>query len=116
MRLRATLVLSSCLAMLSATQACAADEPTGQDLAFDNRRGNCLACHATPSDPKAVTMTNIAPPLVVMKARFPDRAKLREQIWDASKANPRSAMPPFGKHKILTEQEIDKVVDYIYTL
>jgi sulfur-oxidizing protein SoxX len=51
-----------------------------------------------------------------MKQRYPDRAKLRAQIWDATVANPRSAMPPFGKHQILTESELDKVVDYVQSL
>lgn len=91
-------------------------EPTGQDIAFNNTKGNCLACHLVPGDAKAVTSANIAPPLIAMKARFPDKKKLRDQIWDATKANPMSAMPPFGKHLILTEQEIDKVTDYIHGL
>ena len=116
MRLSATLALTGLLAALLASQACAADEPTGQSLAFDNKKGNCLACHSIPGDPKADTMANIAPPLVAMKSRYPDRAKLRDQIWDASKANPRTSMPPFGKHKIVTEQELDKIVDYIQSL
>lgn len=91
-------------------------EQTGQEIAFDLRKGNCLACHAMPTEPKAITETNIGPPLIAMKARFPDRAKLRAQIWDASQSNPRSSMPPFGKHKILTDQEIDKIVDYVHNL
>ena len=28
--------------------------------------------------------------------------------------NPQTVMPPFGKHKILTEEEIDLIIDYIY--
>jgi sulfur-oxidizing protein SoxX len=28
--------------------------------------------------------------------------------------NPYSVMPPFGKHRVLTEEEIDLVVEYIY--
>jgi len=91
-------------------------EPTGQELAFDNRKGNCLACHAMPGEPKAVTNTNIAPPLIGMAARFPDRKNLYGQIWDATRANPDTAMPPFGKNKILTDAEINKVVDYVYGL
>jgi sulfur-oxidizing protein SoxX len=51
-----------------------------------------------------------------MKARFPDKKAMRDQIWDATVRNPNTMMPPFGKHKILTEKELDKVVDYIYTL
>lgn len=91
-------------------------EPTGQDIAFNNTKGNCLACHLVPGDAKAVTSANIGPPLIAMKARFPDKQKLRDQIWDATKINPMSAMPPFGKHQILTEQEIDKVTEYIHGL
>lgn len=85
----------------------------GKKVAFDRTKGNCLACHLmgdgeSPGD--------IGPPLVAMKARFPDRAKLRAQIWDATVANPESIMLPFGRHHILTEKEIDQVVDYLYTL
>ena len=115
MRLSTALALTSLLTAISASQAWAEDE-TGQSLAFDNKKGNCLACHSIPGDPKANTMANIAPPLVAMKSRYPDRAKLRDQIWDATKANPRTSMPPFGKHKILTEQELDKIVDYVQNL
>ena len=91
-------------------------EPTGQQLAFDNKKGNCLACHMIPGDSKAITSATIAPPLVAMKARFPDKAKLRAQIWDATKANPMSVMPPFGKNQVLTDAELDKVLDYVYGL
>jgi sulfur-oxidizing protein SoxX len=30
--------------------------------------------------------------------------------------NDASMMPPFGRHGILSEQEIDAIVDYLYTL
>ncbi len=90
--------------------------PTGQDIALNNKKGNCLACHLLPGDAKAVTNANIAPPLIAMKARFPDKAKLRAQIWDATKVNSLSTMPPFGKHLILTEKEIDLVTDYVHGL
>jgi sulfur-oxidizing protein SoxX len=59
---------------------------------------------------------NIGPPLVAIKARFPDKAELREQIWDATVKNPNTIMPPFGKHRILTEKEIDLVTAFIYSL
>jgi sulfur-oxidizing protein SoxX len=112
--------LSLLLAATFSSSARAAEapkpEPTGQELAFDNRKGNCLACHAMPGEPKAVTNTNIAPPLIGMAARFPDRRKLYGQIWDATRANPDTAMPPFGKNGILTDTEINKVVDYVYGL
>ncbi len=85
----------------------------GQALAFDRKKGNCLACHLIEGGNMP---GNIGPPLVAMKARFPDRAVLRAQIWDATKANPDTIMPPFGRHEILTEGELEKVVDYIHSL
>ncbi|MGA7178204.1 MAG: sulfur oxidation c-type cytochrome SoxX [Thiobacillaceae bacterium] len=97
----------------------AADAPkdaTGKELAYDRSKGNCLACHGMPTMPDAEATGLYGPPLIAMSARYPDKAKLRAQIWDATAANPNSSMPPFGKHKILTEQEIDKITDFIYGL
>ena len=89
-------------------------EPSGRELAHDVYKGNCLACHQIPGDKTAVSLANIGPPLVHMRERFPDRSAMRAQIWDASARNPQTVMPPFGKHKVLTEAEIDAIVDYIY--
>ncbi len=97
-----------------AQQAAKPAEPSGKDLAFNNKKGNCLACHLMPGVQGAVSNATIGPPLVAMKARFPDRAKLRDQVWDATKVNPGSSMPPFGKHKILTDKEIDLIVDFVH--
>ena len=36
--------------------------------------------------------------------------------WDETKFNAETAMPPFGRHKILTESEIDKVVEFVWSL
>jgi sulfur-oxidizing protein SoxX len=91
-------------------------ELTGKDIAFDRKKGNCLACHAMPTQPDAESPGMYGPPLIAMSARYPDKAKLRAQIWDATALNPNSSMIPFGKNKVLTEQEIDKVVDFIYGL
>ena len=85
----------------------------GKNVAFDRKKGNCLACHAMDD---GTLPGNIAPPLVSMKLRYPDKAKLRAQIWDATVANPNTIMPPFGRHQIITEEEIDQVVEYVYTL
>ena len=85
----------------------------GKQLAFSRKKGNCLACHMLPG---GKSPGNIAPPLVAMKMRYPDKAKLRAQIWNAAAANPDSSMPPFGSHQILSSSELDKVVDYIHSL
>lgn len=100
-------------ASVAPVAAPAAPAMTGQQLAFDKNKGNCLSCHVI-EDPKADSPGNVGPALVGLKERYPDRAKLRAQIWDATVANPNTAMPPMGRNKIMTEAEIDLVVDYIY--
>lgn len=85
----------------------------GKALAFDRKKGNCLGCHMVDD---GQLPGNVGPPLSSMKARFPDKAKLRAQIWDATKNNPNTMMPPFGRHEIMSDAEIDMVVEYILTL
>ncbi|TAM44623.1 MAG: sulfur oxidation c-type cytochrome SoxX [Gammaproteobacteria bacterium] len=84
----------------------------GGCIVLERTKGNCMACHAI----AGTTAGNIAPPLVQMKQRFPDKTKLRAQIDDARKLNPRSVMPPFGPNEILSQDEIDKVVEFVLTL
>ena len=120
MRIKMTIVFSliASLGIASLGVAAEGDDKTadGKSIAFDRKLGNCLACHAIPREPKAESPGDIGPPLVNMKERYPDRAKLRAQIWDATVTNPNTSMPPFGRNKILTEQEIDLVTDYIQGL
>jgi L-cysteine S-thiosulfotransferase len=119
MRIKLTALLSVLVFLgLASLEAVAADNDVdaGRKLAMDKKMGNCIACHAIPSDPKVEAAGNIGPPFVAMKERFPDRAKLRAQIWDSTAAKPDSVMPPFGRNKILTEQQIDQVTDYIETI
>jgi len=91
-----------------------AGKATGQQLAHDVYKGNCLACHQIPGNHDAVSLADIGPPLFHMRERFPDRAALRGQLWDPMARNSQTVMPPFGKHGVLTEDEIDLIVDYIY--
>ena len=109
------LALVFSLGLFSASTAIA-DEASiaeGKKIAFDRKKGNCLACHMVAD---GALPGNIGPPLIAMKARFPDREVLRAQIWDATVKNPNTIMPPFGKHGVLTEDEVDKVTDFIHTL
>jgi len=85
----------------------------GKSLAFTRKQGNCLACHQIEG---GTANGNIGPPLTQMKIRFPDKAKLRAQIANATIANPLSRMPPFEKHGILTSAEVDKVTAFIHSL
>ena len=102
------------ITLLAGVSIASADEiADGKQVAFDRKKGNCLACHMIAG---GSLPGNIGPPLVAMKARFPDKAALRAQIWDPTAANPNTIMPPFGKHRILSEKEVDLVTEFIYSL
>ena len=107
-------VLLGSMTVLS-TSALAEDDlvTQGKKIAEDRKKGNCFACHAYEG---ANLPGNIGPPLVAMKARFPDKQKLYDQIWDPTKANPNTMMPPFGKHEVLSDKEIKAVTEWAYTL
>ncbi len=82
----------------------AAHHARGETLAFDRSKGNCLTCH----DIKGGDAPgNVGPPLSDMKSRYPDRKELAAIIFDETKRNPLTVMPPFGRNLILTEQEIE---------
>ncbi len=116
-QLLGTATLSIAILSGAPTLICAADGASaieeGKEIAFDRKLGNCLACHSIKG---GESPGNIAPPLLIMKDRFPDKAKLRAQIWDPTENNPLSMMPPFGRHKILSEEQIDKLTEYLYSL
>ncbi|HCH31465.1 MAG TPA: sulfur oxidation c-type cytochrome SoxX [Oceanospirillaceae bacterium] len=106
------------LALIGASSVTLADYSAddiakGKALYLNKKMGNCIACHMIP-DADAKLPGNQGPPLLAMKARFPDAAVLRAQIWDASVKNPMTIMPPFGRHWILSEADIDAIVAYLY--
>lgn len=85
----------------------------GQKLAFDRGKGNCLTCHVIKGGDLPGT---IGPELKDIKAKYPDRNELVAIIFDEPKRNPQSMMPPFGRNRILTDQEINAIVDFLQTL
>jgi sulfur-oxidizing protein SoxX len=97
----------------SSAQSLAQSQPSpGETLAFDRGKGNCLTCHVIKGGDSP---GNVGPELADMKHRFPDRAALTAIIFDETKRNPQTVMPPFGRNLILTQQEIEAVVDFLYT-
>ncbi|MDH5393363.1 MAG: sulfur oxidation c-type cytochrome SoxX [Gammaproteobacteria bacterium] len=108
-------VLIGCLSLTAPAVSVAADADVveaGKKIAFSKKKGNCLACH----DIKGGKLPgNIGPPLIAMKARF-KKEDLKNQISDARVKNKHTIMPPFGPHQILKADEIEKVVEFIYTL
>ena len=99
-------------ASIDAAQAqSAVDE--GRKLAFDRSKGNCLTCHVIKGGDLPGT---IGPELKDMTARYPDRNELGEEMGRVGKRNPQTMMPPFGRNRILTDQEISAIVDFLQTL
>ena len=111
----AVAVLLGSMTLLPTQSALADDDlvKQGKELAENRKKGNCFACHAYEG---ADMPGNIGPPLVAMKARFPDKKKLYDQIWDATKANPNTIMPPFGRHEMLSNKDIEAITEWVHTL
>ena len=107
----AVLLLALCGALAPARAQSSVAE--GQKLAFDRAKGNCLTCHVIKGGDLPGT---IGPELKDLKAKYPDRNELVAIIFDETKRNPQTMMPPFGRNRILTEQEISAIVDFLQTL
>jgi len=106
----ALVVLSGLAARPAWTQSTIAE---GQKLAFDRGKGNCLTCHVIKGGDLPGT---IGPELRDLRAKYPDRNELVAILFDETKRNPQTMMPPFGRNRILTEQEISAIVDFLQTL
>jgi L-cysteine S-thiosulfotransferase len=85
----------------------------GQKLAFDRAKGNCLTCHQIKGGDLP---GSIGPKLENIKSKYPDRNDLVAILNDETSRNPQTVMPPFGRNRILTEQEINAIVDFLQTL
>jgi L-cysteine S-thiosulfotransferase len=99
---------------LCASGAAYAQAPAmpGQALSFDRSKGNCLTCHDIKGGDSP---GNVGPQLSDMKNRYPDRKEFAAIIFDETKRNPLTVMPPFGRNLILTPEEIESVIDFLYT-
>ena len=100
-------ILFAGVAAAQATQA-----SRGEEIAFDRGKGNCLTCHVIRG---GEAPGNLGPALADMKARFPDRKELAAIVFDETRRNPATVMPPFGRDLILTDVDIEAVVDFLYT-
>ena len=110
----ALLILTVCMAV---TAFFADAGETDKDSVAEGKRLTlefCQACHQYAGTEQAGT---VAPPLVGMKARFPDRKKLHNIIYDPQMAIKKDTMmPPFGRNGLIAKDEIEKVIDFLYTL
>jgi L-cysteine S-thiosulfotransferase len=108
-----TLALAVGMAAFSGPACAQSAAAEGQKIAFDRGKGNCLTCHEIKGGDLPGT---IGPPLRDIKSKYPDRNELVAILNDETKRNPQTVMPPFGRNRILTEQEINAVVDFLQTL
>ena len=103
------------VAALTPTAAMAVDAELaakGKKIATNRKKGNCFTCH----DYKGAHLAgNIGPALNDISKRK-SRKEIYDQIWDATKANPNSSMPPFGRHEVLSNKDIDAVTEWVLTL
>lgn len=89
------------------------DAEAGKAVALDRSTGNCIACHVIPGGEAPGA---IGPALIAMQTRYPSKRAIAERIWDATVKAPNAAMPPFGRHDILTESQFVDVVEYVWGL
>ena len=99
-------------ALVLGMSAGSASPSEGEKLAFSRAKGNCLTCHVIQGGDAP---GNVGPELNNMKKRFPDREKLVAIISDEAKRNPQTVMPAFKPNLILTDKEIESIVDFLYT-
>lgn len=90
----------------------AANIAAGQKLAFDRSMGNCLACHTMKGSD---VPSNVGPKLSNIKVMFPNRKDLYSILYDEETRNPQTVMPAFGKNLILTPEQINQIIDFLYT-
>jgi L-cysteine S-thiosulfotransferase len=102
-----------CAACASVENSVESSQARGKKIAFTFEKGNCLACHVIA---EGDAPGNIGPELTLLPSRFQDKTQLQQFIWDATQFNPNTSMPPFGKNKILTADEIQQLVDYLWEL
>ena len=109
------LLAGAAIAVPARAQSAAAQSTTaeGKKLAFDRSKGNCLTCHVIKGGEYPGTL---GPELTDIKGKYPNRDELVAIVFDETKRNPLTQMPPFGRNRILTEKEINAIVDFLLTL
>jgi sulfur-oxidizing protein SoxX len=104
------------LAAVAMTPAVHAQREQGLALFVRPDKGYCVSCHQVPAQAGPVTRSNVGPALTGARMRELGRPALREMLRDPTRANPDTIMPPFGRHRILDDHEIDLVMEYLLAL
>jgi sulfur-oxidizing protein SoxX len=114
MRHRSTILAG--LAALAIAPAVQAQPEQGLELFVRPDKGHCVACHQVPQGAGPATRSNVGPALTGTRMRELGAAALRELLRDPTRAHPDTSMPPYGRHRILDEREIQRVTEYLLAL
>lgn len=111
----AALSLALVFIALPAVVLAAGNVEKGKKVVDSRHLGNCAACHVVPG---MEFPGDVGPDLVKAMQHYSqkDREKVWQWVWDGRKFDPDTIMPPFGPNKILTKEQVDEVVDYLYSL
>jgi sulfur-oxidizing protein SoxX len=104
------------LVMLAAGGAWAQRPTSAVELFVQRDKGHCIACHQLPAGVGPESRSDLGPKLEGARMRALGKAALRQEIEDPTRANPDTVMPPFGRHRILTPPEIDRLVEFLDAL
>jgi sulfur-oxidizing protein SoxX len=110
------LAIATLLVLTAAPPAAhAGDAEKGRQVVETRSLGNCIACHYLPG---LESPGDIGPNLVESMEAYGegDRADVKQWVVDARAFNPDTIMPPFGANEILTPEQIDDVVAFLYSL
>lgn len=96
------------------TKSITGDPAKGRALALDRKRGgSCVACHILPD---VELPGNVGPDLSTIGAVGRTDEWLYNYVYDPRTFNPQSVMPPWGRHKLFTSEEIRDIAAYLKTL
>lgn len=114
------------VALLLPLSAWAGDADKGKAIATAGGEASCILCHAIPGTRGPTG--NMGPSLAGVGRRLSAR-QLKARIVDASRVNPQTAMPPYGRTQglyqvaaqyrgkpLLSDEQIDDVVAFLLTL
>jgi sulfur oxidation c-type cytochrome SoxX len=110
--------LSICL-LIWCSGLCASE--LGFAIMFNQRAGNCAACHSIPDlkGGKTGIQSTFAPPLDKVATRY-SAEQLKQWVIDARHFNPNTLMPPFGINlgngQLLTDAQIAEVTAALQSL
>jgi L-cysteine S-thiosulfotransferase len=94
----------------------AAQEPGALDLFVRADKGHCIACHQLPPGAGPETRNDVGSRLEGARMRELGREALKDILQDATRRNPESVMPPYGRHRLLDAEEIERLAEFLHAL